>query len=238
MMKLGGRNQGVVECLCDCGNRKFETPKMLRRGHSKSCGCLRREQPGNSECFPLVHGESKHPTSEYRSWISMKERCLKPQSASYLRYGAVGITVCDKWLHSYETFLSDMGRKPTPQHTIDRVDGSKGYSPENCKWSTKREQAQNRSSTINLTFGDVTLPVVEWARKLGLHKSTILVRIQNGWTLEDTLTTPNLLPRGMVTHGTSSAYSYHGCRCDVCKDARAKAMRDYRKSKSEELVGA
>lgn len=236
MVMIGKLKQGAVECLCECGNRKFETPKMLCRGHSKSCGCLRHDQPGNNDNFPLLHGESRHPTSEYRSWLSMKGRCLKPHSASYFRYGAVGITICDEWVDSYETFLTDMGRKPTPQHTIDRIDGSKGYYPANCRWATKREQAQNRSSTTYFTLGDVTLPVIEWARKLGIHKSTILVRIRNGWTLEDALTTSSLLPRGKVVHGSQYAYSFQGCRCDVCRNAVAQRMREYRARKREEFV--
>jgi hypothetical protein len=238
MMKIGKLNQGVVECLCDCGNRKFEMPKMLCIGHSKSCGCLRIDNAGNLDQFPSIHGESSKPTSEYRSWLAMKGRCCKPQSASYFRYGAVGITICDEWIDSYETFLSDMGRKPTSQHTIDRIDGSKGYSPDNCRWATKREQAQNRSSTVYLTLGDITLPVIEWARNLGLHKSTILVRIRNGWSLEDALTTPSLLPRGRIVHGSVSAYSHHGCRCDICRDGVAQRMREYREAKRGELATA
>lgn len=95
------------------------------------------------------HGEGSPAQSvEYRSWAGMIQRCTNPKNPKYSYYGGKGVTICESWRNSYEAFLADMGRRPTKKHTLDRKDGSLGYCPSNCVWSTREEQSRNRSSVL------------------------------------------------------------------------------------------
>lgn len=132
-------------CECDCGEMHVAKGKRLRNGAVKSCGCLHQEGP-----WKVSHGEGSKPTrsAEYICWTGMKQRCLNSGHDSYPRYGGRGIRVCDRWLASFEDFLADMGRKPTPAHSIDRENNDGNYEPGNCRWATGVEQQANRGSRI------------------------------------------------------------------------------------------
>lgn len=128
-------------CQCDCGKLISVRGDCLRYGFTKSCGCLRVDNGVERGHASLKHGDSHAP--EYRAWANMKDRCHNPDSASFKHYGARGITVCESWL-KYENFLVDMGRKPSADHSLGRIDNDKGYSPSNCRWETQEEQANNK----------------------------------------------------------------------------------------------
>lgn len=178
-----GKRYSTVLCLCDCGNRKQVLCQSLRRGATKSCGCLLREAyaRASNESAQL---RKKHP-GEYNSWAQMRSRCNDPGANGYHRYGGRGITVCSRW-SSFGSFLEDMGQRPSG-HSIDRIDVNGNYEPSNCRWSSSVEQALNTSRTQFITLNGETKPLVVWCDELGLNRSTVRVRLHRGWSIEEAL---------------------------------------------------
>jgi len=125
-------------CRCECGTIKELMLPSVTSGATKSCGCLASEV---TSARSTKHG--MHGTPEHNSWMGMKQRCNDPRAHNYAWYGALGVRVCDRWMNSFSDFLADMGQKPSPEHSIDRTDPFGDYVPDNCKWATKKEQANN-----------------------------------------------------------------------------------------------
>lgn len=177
----GANKHGSIQwnCLCECGKTSVVTSSALNGGYTKSCGCLQKEKV-------TKHGLTSSRTNNI--WRGMNQRCKDKNSKDYAGYGAIGINVCDRW-SEFSNFLSDMGVCPTGM-TLEREDNSKSYSPENCKWATWKEQAQNRRNNHKITVGSETLLISEWAKRLGVGDSVIPKRLKRGWSAEIACLTP------------------------------------------------
>lgn len=130
-------------------------------------------------------------------WSDMKQRCYNKNALQYKNYGARGISVCDRWLESFDNFLSDMGVKPNGM-TIDRIDVNGNYGPSNCRWATNDDQQKNKRNCHLITFNGETLTRRDWAKKIGLHEATLQCRIKRGWPIEDVLD-PKVIHRGRTS---------------------------------------
>ena len=166
---------------CSCGKEKAIKASDVKSGHTKSCGCLQRER---IVAKSITHGMSN--TREYDIWVSMKQRCLDKNSYAYKSYGGRGITICKNWI-KFENFFEDMGKKPVGT-SIDRIDNSKGYSPENCRWATRTQQNNNTRSNHLLTYKSKTMTMAQWARETGINYGTLICRINKyNWSIKRAL---------------------------------------------------
>lgn len=167
-------------CLCVCGKEKVARGSDLRSGGTKSCGCLR-----------ITHGHNAGGvwSPEYSTWRAMLSRCQLPSDPGYKNYGERGVEVCREW-KDFQTFLRDMGNRPSLSHSIDRINTNGDYCPENCRWATRLEQANNTTRNHFLTLNGETATVAQWAQKLGHEPSMIYARLKSGWSIEDVLLKP------------------------------------------------
>ncbi len=179
-----------AEGLCDCGKPFKAFLVNVTTGKTKSCGC--REHESRTPYWLKTHGQSnrKKPTSEYWAWGKMKQRCHNPSSRQYESYGGRGIFVCDSWRNSFEAFFNDMGIKPSPRHSIDRINNNDGYYKENCRWATSEIQMGNRRCVKLFPFMGGLLCLDAINRKLGFRRSTISKRMSKGWSYEKAISTP------------------------------------------------
>lgn len=172
--------QALWLCRCDCGKETKVIGCMLRSGRTRSCGCFRGESTRNRF---TVHGMSN--TSTYAIWTEMLRRCENQDCKDFSGYGGRGITVCDRW-HSFEHFLFDMGERPHAMQ-LERNDNSLGYSPENCRWATRREQMRNMRSNVILEYRGEKRCLCDWADLLGIPRATAQNRYYRGKSVEEIL---------------------------------------------------
>lgn len=180
---LKGKNTKWL-CKCDCGNRKLVTTGNLSTGHTQSCGCLRKEVATESN---TTHGLSK--SRFYQCWRDMLDRTHRKQNRAFGNYGGRGITVCNKW-NSFQGFKEDMyesylvhseihGEKNT---TLDRIDYNGNYHFDNCRWATPKVQSTNKRSNKRFIIDGELLTAKEISEKFSLPYSTIIKRINRGWS--------------------------------------------------------
>lgn len=140
---------------------------------------------------------------EYSVWVNMRARCNNPKNTRFKTYGARGIKVCPRWEEDFLNFLSDVGRRPTPDHSIDRIDNNGNYEPGNVKWSTRKEQCRNRSTSRLITFAGETKTLADWAEQTGLGMKLLHNRLSNGWSVRRALTEA---PNGQARKSTRDGF--------------------------------
>lgn len=180
---------------CDCGAESITTASSVKSGNSKSCGCQKRASlrkgggaPSGRRNPNFKHGKTN--TSEFVIWRGMRSRCLDPRRPEFQRYGARGIGICERWKNSFVAFLEDVGPRPSPAHSIHRVDNSGDYEPGNCRWATRSEQARNTRSNRLLCYRGRIITLAEASEISGIDARKIGNRISRGWDAERALSTP------------------------------------------------
>lgn len=148
-----------------------------------------------------THGRSR--TKEFRAWANMRKRCHDSRGPNFADYGGRGIKVCSAWLGpmGFARFLADMGEAPTPKHEVDRINNDGDYTPENCRWATRKTQNRNTRRAVLLKHAGEELPLEEWAERLGMPGARIRHRLRRGWTVAEALITPCLANRSQRGRG-------------------------------------
>jgi len=179
----------IWSCVCSCGGIKEAASRHLRSGNTQSCGCMQVEA-GRATA---THGMSNTPT--YNSWVGMHDRCKREDHRSWKDYGGRGIYVCARW-EKFENFLIDMGIKPSPKHSIDRIDNNGIYDPKNCQWSLMVDQQRNKRSNRLINLHGKEIPITVACEILGIQRGMVYQRIRHGWPDHDALHIPPHGTRG------------------------------------------
>lgn len=186
LQEFGGR---WVLCRCECGVYRHVLRNDLTRGKSTNCGCrATRVRAEAAKRANTTHGMEK--SGEYRIWIDMRRRCHSPQRPDYSNYGGRGIVVCEEWRNDFGKFFSDMGKRPDG-HTLDRIDNSGNYGPENCRWVPRKQQDRNKRTNRIIEVHGEQMTVADAADRFEVNYYTLYRRIVNlKWTPERAVSTP------------------------------------------------
>lgn len=178
--------KGIFQCFC--GKEFICDISNIFKGNTKSCGCTKKEKISISNSKHRLHN-----SPEYNSWVSMKSRCDNKNNIQFKDYGGRGIIVCERWKdkeRGFLNFLEDLGKRPSLDYSIDRVNVNGNYEPSNCRWATQIQQANNKRDNIYLTYNDQIKTITEWARIYNMHRVTLKYRLWRGMNIEKALTTP------------------------------------------------
>lgn len=189
VLELDGKTSNCLlayKCRCECGTVKTVCGSCLRRGLTKSCGCLLFEGRAGKDNPSYIHGLTNSQT--YRSWANMIQRCTNPHNHKWPRYGGRGIKICAEWM-VFANFLRDMGPSPAG-FSIERKDVNGDYEKSNCCWLHHPLQGKNKTNHRLITFNGMTKPFFAWAEHLGISYGALRQRLQHGWSIERALTQP------------------------------------------------
>lgn len=177
------------KCLCDCGNEVVVYGYSLNKGSTRSCGCLNKDRIKQMNIEGATHGMSRDRL--YRIYYGMKNRCYRKDTNRYENYGGRGIEVCSEWLNDFEAFAKWAFQNGYREDlTLDRIDNSKGYEPNNCRWATKKEQVLNSSQAKLYTYEGKTLCVADWASEKGISRAALYQRLKRGIPFEVAIEMP------------------------------------------------
>lgn len=185
-----GRSGMVVawNCRCVCGALVVVRGSCLRAGTTVSCGCAWTDWSYSDRKHGF--GSKKTRSKEYNAWAAMKQRCQYKGNKEFKNYGGRGIRICQAWRKSFAQFLADMGPKPSPQHSLERIDVNGDYEPGNCIWATTAQQSRNRRNNRWITINGVSMILRDWAREKGIHVDTIRDRVRLGLSIEEAIVRP------------------------------------------------
>lgn len=221
---LDSRRNSLWLCRCDCGTEKVIKGSRIRAKTVKSCGCvIRGRRQGSYTHWP-----------EFLVWQRMLHRCSDPKNPSWQRYGGRGIAVCERWKEKFLDFFADMGSRPSPAHSLDRINNEGNYEPGNCRWALPKEQSRNtRTNRIVEAFG-LRMTMVEWSEHVGMNRRTLQARL-NRMSPEEALTAPVIKGerpeccRGHLLSGDNLYTSSKGRR--RCRECSANWARKNRLNK-------
>lgn len=172
----------MILCRCDCGVERLVFIGSLKAARSISCGCFNDELTGVRR---QTHGAARTPL--YASWNNMKRRCYDPATDQYPNYGGRGIGVCLRWQQSFVAFASDVGPRPSPKHSIDRIDNDGDYEPGNVRWAVAATQMSNRRIAAKVEFEGRIWWLPDLARARGVSPKNLSQRLKRGWSVERAL---------------------------------------------------
>lgn len=202
-------------CHCECGKEIVVDGCSLRTGNTKSCGCLKKEIIGARR---RTHGKAN--TRVYRIWTGIHTRCTNKSDPRCSIYGGRGIKVCERW-NCFENFLADMGEPPDDTYSIDRIDPNGDYEPNNCRWSTAKQQSNNRRNNHRVEYQGKTQTLAQWSEETGISSPTLSYRLRHGWSASDAL---KVFPR-KILHGKGQEFQYMGISLTLSQWAERMNMR-------------